>query len=168
MPADVLSSLATLGITTVEELQALSVLFSHQQREPEELYRTKLSEPDELAFQKWVVHEGIPFDINERNADYDMRGYWDATVKHGINERNVDTGHFPDTWKTPFHRTFSNESIYAPQDAPHWQGKQLIDKHGYVVYDEDDPEDLLPKAAAKLTKDYSSGVNSGKRSIYRQ
>lgn len=163
---DPFSALTTMGITTVDELQALVALFGHQQREPqEEIYQTKISPQDEDAFRLWLVHEGVPFDPNQRNPDYDMRGYWESTVKRGIeDQQDKATGYFPDTWKTPFHRSFSNESIYAPMDAPHWEGKKLIDKHGELVYNEDDPEDLLPRAADNLmNKDQSTGLVSGKR-----
>jgi len=44
--------------------------------------------------------------------------------------------HFTDYWKTPTHATFSRESKYATEDAPHWEGDKLIDKDGRVIYDD--------------------------------
>ncbi len=44
--------------------------------------------------------------------------------------------HFPDTYKTPYHKTFSNESIYALPTAPHWEGDQLVDQNGNIVFDD--------------------------------
>lgn len=67
---------------------------------------------------------------DEPNADYDMRGFWKAGGKRAAN------GHFPDTYKTPYHKSFSNESRYATKDAPHWEGDRLVDKNGRVIVDE--------------------------------
>lgn len=108
-------------------------------------FHTPLGPTDENNFQNWVKTSKVPFDPGPK-ADYDMRGYWKAmianptTVKQSMSDFDGKM-HFPDTWKTPYHKTFSNESIYAPKDAPHWEGDRLIDKTGKVVADE------TPKAA---------------------
>jgi hypothetical protein len=66
-----------------------------------------------------------------------MRGFWRAQQQGDPDAvRSAANGHFPDTYKTPYHRTFGNESIYAAPDAPHWEGDKLIDKHGNVLLDE--------------------------------
>ena len=54
---------------------------------------------------------------------------------------NKETKHFTDKWKTPFHKSFSKESIYAdPEKAPEWQqeGKNsyLVSPAGEVLYRE--------------------------------
>lgn len=169
--SDPLAALTTLGISTIEELTALTSLFSHQQRpelprvEQTNTYETHLSSQEEDDFRLWLVHEGIPFNPNDKFPDYDMRGYYITSKKSG-GSLEYKGGHFPDTWKTPYHRSFSNESIYAPQDAPHWEGNKLVDRKGEVVYDEDDPEDLLPRAADKLiNKDAATGITTGKRNV---
>ena len=41
-----------------------------------------------------------------------------------------------DFWKTPIHKTFSNESQYAPPGAPRWSDGQLISNDGNVLVDE--------------------------------
>jgi hypothetical protein len=74
-------------------------------------------------------------------ADYDMRGYWKSLVAGDPNAKQKKSDfdgkmHFPDTYKTPYHKTFSNESKYATSDAPHWEEDRLIDKDGGVVADE--------------------------------
>lgn len=103
-------------------------------------FHTALDPFEEAAFQSWVGTHGVPFDPGPK-SDYDMRGFWLAHSNHdprAVTELNPADKqmHFPDTWKTPYHKTFSNESIYAPKDAPHWEGDKLIDKHGNVVADE--------------------------------
>src|SRR5262249_37748691 len=39
-----------------------------------------------------------------------------------INEQD-NLPHYPDTYKRPWHESFSNESIYAAARAPQWQGE---------------------------------------------
>jgi len=103
-------------------------------------YQTRLTPQEETQFQGWVKKNKVPFDPSPQ-ADYDMRGFWkglttgDPRAKTGISPYDGRM-HFTDTWKTPYHKTFSNESIYAPPDAPHWEGDRLIDKNGNVVADE--------------------------------
>jgi hypothetical protein len=103
-------------------------------------YITKLSSDDESAFQAWVKKNHVPWE-DSPVADYDMRGYWKAMVSGDPNAKQAKSNfdghmHFPDTYKTPFHKTFSNESKYAKPDAPHWVGDRLIDKNGKVIADE--------------------------------
>ena len=99
-------------------------------------YVTKLSPLEETTFQTWVTANKIPFDPSP-HADYDMRGYWKANQgKLNGTQMKADGLHFPDTWKTPYHKTFSNESIYATPDAPHWVNDVLYDKTGKVIADE--------------------------------
>jgi len=98
-------------------------------------YRTQLSPVEEYEFYKWVKENKIPFqEEGGPLADYDMRGFWKAMVS-GNSERAPNL-HFPDTFKTPFHSTFSNESKYAYPGAPHWVGDKLMDKSGKVIVDE--------------------------------
>lgn len=103
-------------------------------------YQTKLPPDQEQAFQSWVAAKKVPFDPSP-TADYDMRGYYQALQAkdpRAVTEVNAADKrmHFPDVWKTPYHATFSAESIYAPPDAPHWDGDVLIDKNGKVIADE--------------------------------
>jgi hypothetical protein len=98
-------------------------------------YTTQLSTADEAKFESWVKANRIPFDPSP-TADYDMRGFWLAKQHGDKRAARADNGHFPDTWKTPHHKTFSNESIYATGDAPHWEGSKLVDKTGRVIADE--------------------------------
>jgi hypothetical protein len=93
-------------------------------------YITSLTPQEEFQFHQWIQQYNIPWQ-NSPTADYDMRGYWKA-LQGGDPQMVSDwqgwqklkalgsTPHFPDTWKTPYHKTFSNESIYATADAPHW------------------------------------------------
>lgn len=111
-------------------------------------YTTKLQPADETKFQTWAKEKKVPWQ-DTPTADYDMRGYWqsmqagDPNAKQQLSEFDKKP-HFPDTWKTPYHKTFSNESKYAPKDAPHWDGNRLIDKNGKVVADETPAKPLTP------------------------
>lgn len=113
-------------------------------------YTTDLSGDQEKQFRQWVGQNKVPFDPDGQANDYDMRGYWKDVVSQGGNEqqRNTVDGqmHFPDTYKTPFHQSFSEGSKYALPSAPEWvgpnglpdlNGHQLRDKaSGRIVYDE--------------------------------
>lgn len=83
-------------------------------------------------FERWVNRKHVPFDTDARHVDYDMRGYWKKTKGQGWHHGE----HFPDTWKTPYDTTFSNESKYATNDNPfYWHGQKLIDERtGQVVF----------------------------------
>ena len=75
-----------------------------------------------------------------------MRGFWKAAQQgNPIAQTAVSPFdgrvHFPDVWKTPYHQSFSNESMYATPNAPHWVGDDengyaLVDKLGSIVRDE--------------------------------
>jgi hypothetical protein len=106
-------------------------------------YVTQLSSEDEAQFQQWVKNNQDIVGVREWNdtptSDYDLRGYWKSQKGKRPTSVNPNDNqiHFPDTFKTPYHESFSNESQYATADAPKWNDKdQLIDKNGKVVYDE--------------------------------
>src|SRR5215472_15353865 len=98
-------------------------------------YTTKLAPDQESAFQQWVKQNQVPWQDSPA-ADYDMRGYYKAMVAGDPDAHRAANLHFPDTWKTPYHKTFSNESIYATSGAPHWDGDVLKDASGQVIADE--------------------------------
>lgn len=102
---------------------------------------TTLKPEEEAQFQQWVMANKIPFDPSPV-ADYDMKGFWKALQSGDPKATQAGNGHFPDTWKTPYHETFSNESIYATAGAPHWEGYKLIDNRGVVLKDETPPESM--------------------------
>jgi len=99
-------------------------------------YATKLSPQEERQFTQWVQQNKIPWK-DSPTADYDMRGYWRAMLAGDPNAKQAANRHFPDTYKTPYHKTFSNESRYAMPDAPKWVESatdwKLVDKNGKVV-----------------------------------
>lgn len=103
-------------------------------------YVTSLAPAEENEFQSWVKNNKIPFDPSA-NSDYDMRGFWKASKAGDPNASTAVSQfdgriHFPDTYKTPYHKTFSNESKYATPSAPKWVGDKLIDSSGRVIADE--------------------------------
>lgn len=93
-----------------------------------------------MAFQDWVTRSKVPWQ-DLPTADYDMRGYWQAQQANDPQARTTQSQfdgrmHFPDTFKTPYHRTFSRESKYALPNAPYWNENRLIDDQGNIVADE--------------------------------
>jgi len=108
-------------------------------------YVTKLSPTDEAEFRKWAaanLSQNELRNLDNPQTDYDTRGWWLAG-KHGDPDaklvRSAWDGkmHGNDKWKTPYNGTFSNESIYATPDAPHWEGEgKLVAKDGRLVADE--------------------------------
>ena len=97
---------------------------------------TKLSPTEEAKFQSWVKQNKIPWQ-DTPTADYDMRGYWKAMESGDPNAKRAANRHFPDTWKTPYHHSFSSESKYSKQGT-HWVGNKLIeDSSGKVLWDDD-------------------------------
>jgi hypothetical protein len=107
-------------------------------------YKTPLSADEESAFQDWARKNGVPWQ-DTPDADYDMRGFWKASQSGKASTAvNPSDGrvHYPDTFKTPYHATFSNESQYATPDAPHWERTKLVRPDGSVVTDEGAPAPL--------------------------
>jgi len=99
-------------------------------------YTTGLTADQEQKFRDWVKTNNVPTDPNAKIQDYDMRGYWRAMTS-GSAEKWAGPGtHFPDTFKTPYDTTFSNESMYATKDNPFvWRGDNLIDgRSGQLVF----------------------------------
>ena len=102
-------------------------------------YVTTLNPQQEQQFQSWVKSTRAPWQ-DVPFADYDMRGFWLAAQRGDpLAKRAESNHHYPDKWKTPYHKSFSNESQYATPDAPHWEGNVLKDKNGNVVVDESKP-----------------------------
>jgi hypothetical protein len=105
-------------------------------------YETALNPNQEKAFMTWVSKNKIPFDPTEEIQDYDMRGFYKDVLENRASTPKPGE-HFPDTYKTPYHESFSNESRYANYDAPRWYVNpddpdlyHLIDKEGTVVHAE--------------------------------
>jgi len=105
-------------------------------------YNTTLPQMDEFQFRQWLADKQVPFDPNASNQDYDMRGYWQGLMQQNpraMSGVNANDGklHFSDTWKTPYHQSFSNESKYANPNAPQWiNDSQLAAPNGRIVFDE--------------------------------
>lgn len=102
-------------------------------------YTTKLSPDEELKFRLWAAdpkNNSMQY-LASKFPDYDMRGFWKAMVSGDPNAKRGGNLHFPDTYKTPYHRSFSNESKYALPDAPHWvDDYRQVDPHGSVTWDD--------------------------------
>lgn len=102
-------------------------------------YVTKLAPEQEQSFEAWVKQNNVPWQ-DSPTSDYDMRGYYQAMLAGNAGEslnNNDGKMHFPDTWKTPYHQSFSRESEYATDGAPSWNSlDQLVLPNGTVVFDE--------------------------------
>lgn len=107
-------------------------------------FDTQLSPEQEQAFRKWVADNKVPFHPDDPSpSDYDMRGFYQAAISgdpEASTAINPNDGqiHYTDKFKTPWHKSFSNESMYAQPDAPKWiNDHQLLDQRtGQVVFDE--------------------------------
>lgn len=125
-------------------------------------YQTKLSNPEEVKFQQWVKSNNVPMEDDGPQASYDMRGYWKDIASKGQNQTEINPVdkllHFPDTYKTPYHPTFSNESKYATPDNPfYWKGQTQYDRRsgeavGGVMPKTKSLTKSLPKAAFTLAR----------------
>lgn len=103
-------------------------------------YLTQLAPIQEMQFKNWVQKNNVPWK-DTPTSDYDMRGYYQALQNNdprAVQTQSAFDGkmHFPDTWKTPNHKTFSNESMYAQPTAPAWQGDTLVNTLGGLVANE--------------------------------
>jgi hypothetical protein len=87
--------------------------------------RTTLSPDEERAFQQWARTNQIT-DVDHPDAHYDYRGYWRQT--QGAAHAPGSEMHFPDTYKTHGHPTFSVESQYSagPFDGGRWNGDSFV------------------------------------------
>lgn len=107
---------------------------------PADSYLTELDPKTEAAFGQWAAANqnriGPRSVVDDPFSDYDYRGWFQANQGNKAPE-----GHFTDTYKTPYHESFSNESMYAdPKTAPSWvksgKGWKLMTKDGIVIKDE--------------------------------
>lgn len=88
-------------------------------------YETPLDRGQETRFRTWLKlygdqHDGLrEFNPNDPTMDYDLRGWW---LEHDGAPPPAAGEHFTDKYKTPYHPSFSAESMYAnPETAPSWQ-----------------------------------------------
>jgi hypothetical protein len=104
---------------------------------------TKLSPEQEAAFLNWIKANKVPFDPKDKYPDYDMRGYYLSMQQGGAPQAAINEAtqslHYPDTFKTPYHESFSSESKWATEGAPSWQENKLVSPKGEVIF-EDKPE----------------------------
>jgi hypothetical protein len=127
--------------------KAQQVIFQRNLQYANPIWQTKLTQlpaDQEQAFLNWVKENKIPFDPNSKNQDYDMRGFYLSLLQRDpkavTSENQYDQAmHFPDTFKTPYHETFSEESIFAGDKAPRWDGSKLIAPTGETIVDESIP-----------------------------
>ena len=91
-------------------------------------YSTPLSREQEEKFQRWYQSyanmNGLDPNADAKEHYYDYRGFWRENGP--ASNAAIEKGHFPDTYKTPGHPTFSVESKYAkmaPGLAGTWNEK---------------------------------------------
>ena len=99
---------------------------------------TQLTPEQEQAFTQWVKANKVPYDPKDKFPDYDMKGFYLSQLKSGAKPsvNAVDKQlHYPDTFKTPYHESFSRESQWAKEGAPAWQGEKLVSPKGEVIFE---------------------------------
>lgn len=99
-------------------------------------YQTVLTPGMENQFRQWVRSSKAAFDVNAQIVDYDMRGYWLEMYTNGSLKPSAPP-FYPDTYKTPYDTTFSQQSKYATSDNPFkWvDGATMIDtRDGSIVF----------------------------------
>lgn len=97
------------GVLSQSQSPGILAQMLAQQQRPS--YDTQLSPQDEMLFRQ-------RFPDPRETQDYDMRGAWKAGITQGGN------GHYPDTYKKPWHPTLSDESKYHGVDGHfggHWE-----------------------------------------------
>lgn len=106
-------------------------------------YVTPLLAHEESQFRDWARKNAPNFNPDQPVQDYDMRGFWKGLMTGDPNARsgmNANDGriHFNDHWKTPYHKSFSNESQWATPMAPAWNelDQLRMPMNGAVVFDE--------------------------------
>ena len=122
-------------------------------RQPGANYNTPLNPLEEMAYRQWVQQNNVPTNPQATGPqDYDMRGFYQGLqqqnpkAQSGIDP-NDNRMHYPDYWKTPMHQSFSNESQWAPANAPAWNAQdQLVGQGGRVVFDDRARKDALVQA----------------------
>lgn len=109
----------------------------------ENTYQTVLTPEEEKQFQAYIADKSDKQDLGRvDDLGYDLRGWWKAMMagdKRAFLMINpIDNlKHRSDYWKTPYHKSFSNESQWANKGAPSWNDKnQLVAPDGTVVFDE--------------------------------
>lgn len=113
-------------------------------------YQTQLGPAARSEFLRWRMENNIPYDPSP-TSDYDMQGFFmglatgDPRAQSAVNPYD-NAMHFSDTWKTPFHQSFSRESQWAhPTLAPQWvNNSQLADSKGWVIFDEQQAKRFQP------------------------
>jgi hypothetical protein len=91
-------------------------------------HQTNLSTPELFGFANWAQNNNVPLDLSAR-SDYDMPGFYKEGLESKVSELD-NLPHFSDRYKTPSHQSFSKESVYASEDAPHWEGNALRNNKG--------------------------------------
>ncbi len=84
-------------------------------------FNTPIPEDKFWEFMRWMQEESSikGRDMFREMDVYDFPGYWANIKKH-----TEPTEHYPDTYKKPYHPTFSDESIYhgkAGLIGGHWE-----------------------------------------------
>ena len=93
-------------------------------------------------YNLWLAVNNAEGDASPQ-SDYDIRGAYDA----GLNRAPGPEGHFPDTFKYPWHPTFSDQSQYYEPGMP------------ALTYDEGQASPALWEGYAKQAQQYLDRPN---------
>jgi len=119
-----------------KELLARNMAYAHPDWQSQ---MTQLPPEQEAAFNKWLEQNNVNYNPADKYPDYDMRGYYQSLQQGKAEQPGVNPVdqqlHYPDTFKTPYHESFSNESKWATEGAPSWQGEKLVSPAGVTVFE---------------------------------
>jgi hypothetical protein len=128
-------------------------------------YTSTLSPAEETEFRRWAAAnpKAVEGEVGPApdfaplpEADYDVRGHFHA-AKIGDPAADLTPNtwdgkiHGNDKFKTPYNGGFSNESMYATENAPRWVGTRLVTKDGKLVTDETPRTPAAMKNKARTT-----------------
>lgn len=77
---------------------------------------------ERMAFEAWMKRNRVSDPYNPEHH-YDNLG----AFRGGVDRAPGEEGHFPDTYKLPGHKTFSNESQYATGENAKYAGSWPAD-----------------------------------------
>lgn len=98
--------------------------------------KVKLSEKEEIEFQKWykkvATKKGLDSNPDDPKQYYDYRAFYknEPNLRNAILTEDKEA-HFTDKYKLPGHPTFSDESIYSNEKTP---GGKWEQKNGKWVF----------------------------------
>lgn len=123
-------------------------------------YYTKLNNRDERRFGSWynkyAEGQGLSVNPDDPRHGYDYRGLWkDSSVKERQAFLNaLQDNHMPDTYKQPWHETFSDQSKYAKgiKGVGSWGEESFMPGYFNNIMQTQTPQVILDKLGIKYAR----------------